>query len=276
MNELTGQIIEWQVEECAPTGYWLANDEQRLFLPLDNCVENLNTGDVVTALATHDQHKNPVADMRIPATPLNKAVLLIAKDATQRGAFFDWGMTRDLFIPTPLQETSINPGMGYLVHPFVDPKTQRITGATKLRRFYPETSEWLKPQSKVQLTVYAKTDLGYKVLIDDIVLGLLFHSDVAVELKNGQQVAGIIKSIREDGKINVGLQGENKTQRNDLQQLILDDLAAHDGLSTLTDKSSPEDIFAKFGVSKGAYKKAIGHLYKQKLISISKDCIRQS
>ncbi|MFC3095578.1 hypothetical protein DRW07_08330 [Alteromonas sediminis] len=274
MTDITGLHNTWTVKDILPTGYWLHNETLgKLFLPTKNVDTELQSGDKIEAIATHDENNNPVADTRIPESGLNALYLLTAKDAIKTGAFFTWAMTRDLYVPKKWQESPINPGMKYLVYVFVDPQSQKIVGATKLHKFYPETSEWLKVDQDVTLTVFAKTDLGYKVLIDDTALGLLFHSDVSVSLRIGQEVPGVIKNRREDGKLDVGLKGQTRENRNDLQSAILDDLAAHGGLSTLTDKSSPDDIFKRFGVSKGAYKKAIGNLYKNKKIAISKDSI---
>lgn len=275
ISDIIGQQQKWTVDEIVPTGYWLKNvDAQRLFLPKANATAILSENESIEAVASHDAQNNPVLDMRLPDVPMNNVTTLIAKDATHQGAFFDWGMTRDLYVPAKLQVEPINPGMKYLIHLFVDPQSDRITGATKLHKFYPETSEWFEIGQAVELQVYALTQLGYKVLIDDSVLGLLFHSDVPVKLKRGQKISGFIKQRREDGKLDVTLSAPNKKARQTLAQIILDDLQAHDGLSSLTDKSSPEDIFQRFGVSKGAYKKAIGQLFKQKRITISADCIK--
>ena len=275
MSDITGQQLEWIVEEVAPTGYWLLhNQDTRLFLPNNNAPASLNAGDTITAISTHDEDNNPVADAMLPESPINTSMVLVAKDATARGAYFSWGMSRDLYVPKRWQESPVYPGMKYVVHTFIDENSGRITGATRLHKFYPETSEWLNEGQSVELTVFSKTDLGFKVLINKTVLGLLFHSDVSLDLKTGQTVDGIIRKRREDGKLNVGLKGESSGSRKDLHTAILEDLEAHGGMSTLTDKSTPQDIFKHFGVSKGAYKKAIGHLYKSKKISISRDCIQ--
>jgi predicted RNA-binding protein (virulence factor B family) len=215
-----------------------------------------------------------LADMRIPQSKINEPVVMTAKDAAARGAFFDWGTTRDLYVPEKWQESPINPGMQYVVVPFIDEKSQRLLGCTKLKHFFPETSKWLQPKQAVSLTVFAKTQLGYKMLIDNAVLGLLFHSDVHVKLKIGETVSGTVKEIREDGKINLVLSPVSKDTRNQLHDAILQDLEAHDGISTLTDKSSPEDIYERFQVSKGAYKKALGHLFKAKKLVIEQGLIR--
>ena len=164
--------------------------------------------------------------------------------------------------------------MYYVVHTFFDDKTQRILGATKLHYFLKESSAYLNEGDTVQCLVYAKTDLGFKVVINEKSLGLIFHSDAFKPLKVGQATEGVIKTIRDDGKVDVALQRIDKGGRDALQQAILDDLEAHGGISTLTDKSAPEAIYSHFNVSKAAYKKALGALYKQKKITLSPDAVR--
>ena len=257
--EILGKRSTWTVKSSTPTGYELTTpDFDDLFLPEENASQTLTEDDQVDVFVTFDSVGQVVGDMRIPATQINQPVVLTAKDAAARGAFFDWGTTRDQ----------------YVVVPFIDEKSQRILGCTKLKHFFPESSKWLTPKQKVSLTVFAKTDLGYKMLIDNAVLGLLFHSDVHIKLRIGETVSGIVKHIREDGKIDLALSPISKDTRRDLQQQIIDDLDAHDGLSTLTDKSSPEEIHERFQVSKGAYKQALGTLFKAKKIVIEKDVIR--
>ncbi len=268
-----GSIVELSIEESLPTGYWLSvSSEQRLFLPIENCPQDIT--DKVKVFITVDKNGQKIADAQLPKSELDKVTILTAKDATDSGAFFDWGTSRDLYVPQKWQEFPVNPGMDYLVVPFVDEKSQRIVGCTKLKHFYPETNEWLKPKQTVSLQVFAKTDLGYKMLIDETTLGLLFHSDVHVALRIGDKLQGSIKEIRDDGKINLSIGPQSKDTRKSLAQAILDDLEAHDGLSTLTDKSSPEEIYEHFKVSKAAYKKALGNLFRNKKILLEKGIVK--
>lgn len=269
-----GEMINATVEEILPTGYWLLFSEQRLFLPIDNTQNTLTEKQHVQVLVTHDKSGQMVADTRLPKSALNQAVVLTAKDATERGAFFDWGTTRDLYVPAKWQENSVNPGMEYVVVPLIDDKTGKITGCTKLKHCFPEYNKWLKIKQTVSLQVFAKTQLGYKMLINGNTIGLLFHSDVHVTLRIGDKLEGSIKAIREDGKIDVSIAQQSSKERKTLEQAIIEDLLAHDGLSTLTDKSSPDEIFERFKVSKGAYKKALGRLFKTKQIVIDENAIR--
>ncbi|MBT0586411.1 CvfB family protein [Alteromonas oceanisediminis] len=206
----------------------------------------------------------------------DKCALLTAVGVTDFAAFFDWGLERDLMVLKHDQERPIAEGLDYLVHLYHDDDTQRLLGSTRLHYFYPETLEdnSLSAKSPVKAMVYAKTDLGYKVMINDALLGLMFFSDAVKPLRTGDTFNGFVKQVRSDGKVDVSMTIDGIEQRKSLEQQILDDLQAHGGLSTLTDKSPPEEIYAHFNVSKGAYKKAIGTLFKQKKILLSKDSIK--
>lgn len=249
-----------------------ANDT--VTLPRDEVTTPLETNAEIEVFVATDQRGEAYATVKKPLIQVGEVKVLKAVSATNFGAFFDWGLDNDLLVPDDYQAEPVSAGMNYVVHTFFDNKTQRILGATKLHYFLKESSAYLNEGDSVECLVYAKTDLGFKVVINEKNLGLIFHSDAFKPLKVGQATSGVIKTIREDGKIDVVLQRIDKSARDELQQAILDDLDAHGGISTLTDKSAPNDIYSHFNVSKAAYKKALGALYKQKKITISADAIR--
>jgi predicted RNA-binding protein (virulence factor B family) len=243
-------------------------------LALDEVDSELKEGQDVEVFVGTDQRGDLYATLKTPKICVGETKVLKAVSATNFGAFFDWGLENDLLVPNDYQAQPVNAGMHYVVHTFFDEKTQRILGATKLHYFLKESSAYLNEGDSVSCLVYAKTDLGFKVIINERSLGLIFHSDAFKPLRVGQATEGVIKTIREDGKVDVALQRVDKSGRDALQQAILDDLVAHGGVSTLTDKSAPEAIYSHFNVSKAAYKKALGALYKQKKITLSPDAIR--
>jgi predicted RNA-binding protein (virulence factor B family) len=159
-----------------------------------------------------------------------------------------------------------------VVYLFLDPQ-QRIIGSSKLHHFLDEDAKNMKPGDQVDLLIVGKTDLGFKAVINGTHLGLLFKSEVFQPLRPGDKTRGYIKAIREDGKINLSLQLHNKKSREELTDRILAFLEKNQGTSTLTDYSPPEVIYTRYGVSKGNYKKALGALYKQRMISVEKDKI---
>jgi predicted RNA-binding protein (virulence factor B family) len=286
-----GKINTLQVVGQYPFGYALApivtnvgaqdnvynaeqDEQQTVTLSLDEVEGELAEGHELSVFVATDQRGELYATLKTPKIQVGETKILKAVSATNFGAFFDWGLDNDLLVPNDYQAQPISAGMYYVVHTFFDDKTQRILGATKLHYFLKESSAYLNEGDVVSCLVYAKTELGFKVVINEQSLGLIFHSDAFKPLKVGQATEGVIKTIREDGKVDVALQRVDKSGRDALQQAILEDLEAHGGISTLTDKSAPEAIYSHFNVSKAAYKKALGALYKQKKITLSPDAIR--
>ena len=161
-------------------------------------------------------------------------------------------------------------GYSYTVFVFVDEDTQRIAASTRLEQHLSVDVSAFRPNQEVNLLIYGKSDLGFKAVINGTHLGQLFEGETFQRLHFGEQVKGYIRRIRADGKIDLMLQLPSESTRNTLSDSILDYLRQHDGISTLTDKSPPEDIYQVFGVSKASYKKALGQLYKQRRITIEK------
>lgn len=281
-----GKINTLRVVAQYPFGYALApcieneddtySDDElpTVTLSHDEVESELSDGALIDVFVAADQRGDLYATLKKPLIQVGEVKVLKAVSATHFGAFFDWGLDNDLLMPIDYQANPVDPGMRYVVHAFFDEKTNRILGATKLHYFLKEGNAYLNEGDLVDCLVYAKSDLGFKVVINEKSLGLIFNSDAFKPLKIGDATQGVIKNIREDGKIDVVLQRADKAGRDTLQQAILDDLEAHGGVSTLTDKSPPDAIYTHFNVSKAAYKKALGALYKQKKITISPDAVR--
>ncbi|MCP3427389.1 S1-like domain-containing RNA-binding protein [Opacimonas viscosa] len=206
---------------------------------------------------------------------VNQTHIGTVKTMTDFGCYVDIGYAEDVLIPSGYMQANISNKMAIVVFVFHDDDTNRVLATNQLFKFFDETNnEYFAPKQTVNCMVWSSTELGYKVLLDNEKLGLLFHSEALAKHAIGAQFAVTIKQIREDDKIDVTQHVQSASQRKDLAAQILDDLVAHDGISSLTDKSSPEDIAFKFSVSKGAYKKAIGALFKAKKITITKDFIK--
>ncbi|WP_246261049.1 CvfB family protein [Alteromonas ponticola] len=260
-----------------PFGFHLSTPdeaERLVTLMLDDAPDNIKKGDEIEVFVGTDEHGELVAFPEPPAVMIDETAVLTAVSVTDFGAFFDWGLDKDLLVKTRQQEFPVHQGMRCLVHVYLDEQTGRLMGATRLHPFYQEQNHYLHEGDEVDCQVYAKTQLGYKVLINKNCLGLIFQSDAFKPLKIGDQTKGFIKTVREDGKIDVALQPKLHMGRATLEQQIIDDLEAHGGFSTITDKSPAEDIYKRFNVSKGAYKKALGSLYKQRRITINPDMIK--
>ena len=262
-----------------PFGFQLStgsDTEGLVTLPTAEAPANLAAGSTIEVFVFPDETGSLLATTRRPVIEVGQTRVLKAVNVTHFGAFFDWGLEKDLLVPMQHQESTVDLGMNYVVHAFFDRKTHRILGATRLHPFLNEHGGNFFAGQAVDCLVYAKTELGFKVVVEGTHTGLLFHSDAFIPPRVGDAINAVIKSVREDGKLDIALQRTDKHGRDTLSDAILEDLDAHGGLSTLTDKSPPDEIYARFKVSKAAYKKALGNLYKQRKIVIDKQAIRRT
>lgn len=190
------------------------------------------------------------------------------------GAFMDWGIIKDLFVPYKQQKSKILEGKRYLVYVYEDEATGLTTGTTKFKRNPQYQDLPLKNGDKVDLIVMNESELGWNVVINKEYLGLIYLSDVFKKLYPLSEETGYIKTIREDGKIDVTLQPQGFENVDEFKQKILDKLNDGFGLLYLSDKSSPDEIKDELQMSKKNFKKAIGSLYRDKIIEISEDRIK--
>jgi predicted RNA-binding protein (virulence factor B family) len=222
--------------------------------------------------AKQSRHGKPGSGKRTPKAQLGECALLKAVTVTKTGAFMDCGLERDVLVPVSQQLSPMVEGQSYVVYLFLDPKKQ-VIGSTKLHKFLDERAKNMAAGDQVDLMIVNETELGFKAVINGTHLGLLYKSEVFRALKPGEKIQGYIKSIRPDRKIDLCLQRQNQQSRNELTDRILAFLESHGGSSDLTDYSPPEAIYKQYGVSKGSYKKALGKLYKQRRISLTRDKI---
>jgi len=205
-----------------------------------------------------------------PDAQAGQCVLLKVINTTKAGTFMEWREGQDLLIPVSQQLAPMQRGKFYVVYLLLDPNG-RMIGSTKLHRHLSEEATPLKLREKVDLMIVSETNLGYKAVINGTHLGLLFKNETFEKLQPGDKTTGYIKSIREDRKINLTLKLHEGSAQDALGEQILEFLKASGGSSSLTDYSPPEAIYRQFGVSKGKYKKALGALYKKRLISLGKE-----
>lgn len=271
-----GDINPVIVTDTYPFGYMVQveGSDEPIALPSANVATKPQIGDQLSAFIYLSEDGSLVATGKQPKVKVGEVAVLKAVGATDFAAFFDWGMERDLMVPQAQQDAPVSEGMNYVVYAYYDDATHRLLGTTRLHYHFSETNHQLEEGQAVSILVYAETDLGYKVLINESSLGLVFKSDAFKPLRVGDSSPAFIAKIRPDGKVDVTLQQDNHQGRDALQQAILDDLEAHGGISTLTDKSPADEIYSHFNVSKGAYKKALGALYKQRKILLSKNAVK--
>ena len=208
-----------------------------------------------------------------PKALVEEFAYLKVVDTSSVGAFLDWGLDKDVLVPFAEQHRPMEVGHSYLVYLYIG-LDGRITASSKIDKFLDdERPHDFKPQQKVDLIIANSTDLGYKAIINHSHWGVLYKNEVHQRLSFGQYKKGFIKNIRPDGKIDLSLQGGKET-RDKYAKIILNYLNKKDGFAPVHDKSDPKLISEIFGMSKKSFKKTIGGLYKQRVISIEKDGIR--
>ena len=249
------------------------HDLEEILLPKRYEPENLKVDDLIKVFIYRDSEDRLIATTETPLAQVDECAYLKVVDVNQVGAFMDMGLMKDLFVPFAEQSTRMKVGESYVVHLYLDEHSGRIMASSKLDKFLFETSHYHKPEQAVDLLVYAETELGYKAVIGSNYTGLLYKNELLKPLQIGDKLSGYIKAIRPDKKIDLTLQLTSEKTRPDLANKILAHLKESNGTSTITDKSPPEEIYQVFDVSKKSYKKALGALYKRKLILIEKDKI---
>lgn len=269
-----GKINRLAVVKAVDFGVYLDGGElDNILLPKRYLPEQWDIGDYIEVFIYLDSEDRLIATTEKPLAMVGQCAHLQVVAVNSIGAFLDWGLPKDLLVPFNEQGKRMEVGRSYTVFVYLDPHTERIAASCKLNKFLSDKGSNFKPNQAVDLLIYQRTDLGFMAIINDSHLGLIHNSEVFQPLSCGQKISGYIKQVRADQKIDLCLQQQGQEARDDLSQLILADLKKCGGSSTLTDKSPPDAIYKKYGVSKGSYKRALGALYKQRLILIDKDKI---
>lgn len=233
--------------------YWKVGDEAEVFVYQDD-----------------NQLK---ATTEMPYAQVGEFAVMECVQTLASGSFLDWGIIKDLFVPYKEQKGKMQEGKRYLVYVYIDEETGLITGTTKFKRNPSYSEVPLQKGEKVSLILMNETELGWNVIINQKYIGLVYASEVYKKLYPLSEEVGYIKTIREDGKIDVALQPQGYENIDEFQQIILERLEEEDGELWLSDKSSPEEIKQELQMSKKNFKKAIGGLYKDKKIRIFEDKI---
>ena len=241
----------------------------KILLPERYVPEDLQVGDDIEVFLYLDNEERMVATTLEPKAMVGDFAYLEVAWVNEYGAFLDWGLMKDLFCPFREQKRRMQQGQSYIVHVHIDEESYRIMASAKVERYLqPLPKEYVEGQ-EVELLIWQKTDLGYKVIIDNAYAGLIYDSQVFQSLHTGDKVKGYISNIRHDGKVDCALQKAGREHTTDFSARLLRYLETRGGRCHLGDKSSAEDIKAQFGVSKRTYKQAVGDLYKRHLIDIT-------
>ncbi|QMW15887.1 GntR family transcriptional regulator [Pseudoalteromonas sp. MT33b] len=263
------------VNEISNEGAYLdGRDLGEVFLPSKEIEYEIEAGDSVQVFIYLDHAGHPTGTTKKPLAQVGEYALLRVKAINNTGAFMDWGLEKDVLAPYNEQKPKMKEGFSYLVRLYLDNASQRICASSNFNKFLSKDEPNYAPMEKVELIVAGKTDLGYKVLVNEAHIGVVYYNTVFKKLFVGQRLTGYIQKVREDGKIDVLLEKPGMGKVNDLSEKILDKLKAEGGILHLGDKSDPEAIRKTFSTSKANYKKAIGGLFKQGLIDIEATSIR--
>ena len=266
-----GKINHLNVVKQVDFGVYLDGDELgEILLPERDVPPGCVVGDGLDVFIYLDSEDLLIATTHMPKAMVGECAFLKVVEVNAVGAFLDWGLPKDLLVPYGEQQKPMEEGESYVVYLYVDEASERIAATSRLNKFVVDTSPYFKPQQKVELLVCERTDLGYKAVVNQTVIGLLFNSDVISPVRHGEKLQGYIKQIRPDNKLDLCLQLVTREALDDLSEQILAFIQAEGGQTTLTDKSPPDAIAEQFGVSKSSYKKALGKLYQKRLVLIEK------
>ena len=253
-----------------------AENMGEILIPTKYCPPGLSVGDHLPVFLYLDSDDRPIATTQEPKTEVGQFAYLEVIDNTDFGTFLDWGLDKDLLVPFGEQHVPMEVGHSYLVYTYVGVKDGRILASSKIDKFLDdEKPHEFKPAQPVSLIIANSTELGFKAIIDHSHWGVLYKNEVHERLSFGQSRKGFIKYIRPDGKIDLNLDGGQELRDKNMK-IIMAHLEKENGFSPVHDKSDPDKIKGLFGMSKKAFKRAIGNLYKQRAIRIEKDGIHLS
>lgn len=244
-----------------------------IFLPEKEAPAQCRVNDNVEVFIYIDSKARMIATTRKPYAVAGQFALLKVVSSNSYGAFLDWGLKQDLRVPVRKQSKQMKQGQSYVVFVHND-KNSHITASSKLDKFLGKQPVNFIEGQPVDLVISEMTPMGYKAIINNTHVGVLYKNEVFQILKQGQEVKGFIKKIREDGKIDLSLQKSGAKAAEELSNKILSTLKEHGNSLGVSDKSSPEAIYRLFGVSKKRYKNAIGALYKKRMITVEEHSIR--
>jgi predicted RNA-binding protein (virulence factor B family) len=257
-----------------PMGVFLDDGAEGILLPIRFVPKGTKMGDELNVFLYYDSEDRPIATTQKPYGILGDIVKLKVVDVTHQGAFLDWGLMKDLFIPKSKMKNHMIRNGEYLVKIVMDERTGRLSATEKLAPYLSNENLTVKEKEMVDLIVYRKTDIGYEVIINNVHKGILHNNEIYRNIAIGDKFRGFIKNILPENKIDVaaGKPGYNRVE--DESEKILRLLKENNGYLPYHDKSSPEDIYSFFEMSKKTFKMTTGNLYKQRKIIFTKTGIQ--
>ena len=269
-----GNTNSLAVARTSDYGLYLNSSQGDILLPNRYVTPDMEVGQTVAVFVYTDSEDRLVAVTDFPFAQVGEFAALTVKDVTPIGAFLDWGLEKDLLLPFKEQLHPVRSGQRVVVRVCLDPRTQRVIAVAKLQPFFRRDVSGLDEKEAVTALVFQETDLGYKVLVNQRYEGLIYRNEVFDALAIGDARSGYVKKIRDDGKLDISLQPIGVAGIDAARETVLQKLREADGYLPYHDKSESEDIQRAFGLSKKAFKRAIGGLYKDKKIALEDEGIR--
>ena len=269
-----GKIQTLKVDRRINSGHFLVCEEgQDVFMPDNLGPLHVKLGDELKVFIYTDTKGLPIATTELPYAQVGEMALLRVQDVKEFGAFFDWGIDKDLLVPGNEQKIKVRPYEDHLVMVCIEEGTNRLFGSTKLGKFTDPDDIDLAKNDKVDVIPYQRTPLGHKVLINKKFLGMIYANETFNSVQIGESYPAFVKKVRPDGLIDISLRAMGMANLRDTTHLIIELLEESGGKTFLNDKSSPDEIKSMLGVSKKSFKKAVGILYKEKKIKLTDDGI---
>lgn len=270
-----GKINTLRVIKEVDFGLYLDGGEHgEILIPKRYVPENTKPEDMLEVFIYLDSEDRIIATTDKPLIAVGEFACLKVVAVTQMGAFLDWGLPKDLFVPFREQKQRMEEGKSYVVTLYLDYDSKRLVGSAKIDKFLDNLPPDYPIGEEVDLLISGETDLGFNAIINNRHIGVLYKNEIFQPLKKGDRIKGYIKKIREDEKIDLILQKPGYEKVDSISMKILETLKNHNGFIPVTDKSDPDTIYNLFGVSKKTYKKAVGSLFKFRLIVIEENGIR--
>lgn len=253
--------------------YLDGGEEGEILLPQRYVPEDCQPGDMLNVFIYLDNEERLVATTLTPLVQVGEFACLEVAWVNEYGAFLNWGLMKDLFVPFREQKMKMLVGNKYVVHAHLDDESYRIVASAKVDRYLSKEFPPYEAGEEVNILIWQKTDLGFKAIIENEFGGLLYDSEIFQPLHTGDTLKAFIKQVREDGKIDLILQKPGFEKIDDFSKTLLEYIKDNGGRIALTDKSPAEEIYSVFGVSKKTFKKGVGDLYKRKFILLQPDGI---
>lgn len=255
-------------------GMFLGDDEGNdVLLPKKYVPENAIVGDDIEVFIYRDSEDRIIATNLEPKIQLNQFACLQVKSVTAIGAFLDWGLEKDLFVPFREQNKKMEEGRWYAVYLYLDEETDRLVASCKVNRYFEKENIDLQIGQEVDLLIFEETDLGLNAVINNKYKGLIYENEIFQRIKIGTRTKGFVKNIRDDNRVDLSLQKQGYANVEPNAERILEKLKANNGFLDVTDKSDANYVMYQLEMSKKTFKKAVGALYRQKIIRIEEDGI---